>query len=157
MGYNYLWIWGVVSTGMNYYYIHENEIFFIDHLLGNIFPLIISIICFLMLLIIAFLFVWLFFNMKNGVIEIRSLKYIGISTIIIILSYAILIDISFNIYLSDSLSIYPGMYKYTNFWTNLGLGVGFILPFISGGFSIFGAYLIKRNSNRNYESPKKKD
>ncbi len=110
--------------------------------------------CSLILLAMVVNLLNMYSKFKNGLSAENSLKITGMITITMMVIYAIIMDVTYNIYLSDLFSMYEESlgisYSYTNFWTTLGIGGGFILPFISGGLSIVGSYVIRNYSRRDY-------
>ena len=154
MGYSYMWIWGLVSYGSSIpYYGSNSETIFVNTMFDSALPLIISVICFVILLSMAAKLANSYSDIKNEIIDEYHLKKIGIITIISMLIYVIIMDVSYNIYIYDMLSeLYPNYsHSYINFWTDYGIGFGFILPFISGGLAITGAYVIRYSSRRDYK------
>ena len=152
--YLYIWIWGLVTMSGTYGY-GGSETTFVNTTFDSALPLIISVICFVILLAMALKLARLYLDTKNGIIEERSLKNNGIITIISMLIYVIIMDVSYNIYIYDMISefAYPYIsYSYTSYWNTYGIGFGFILPFISGGLAIVGAYVIRSSSRRDYKS-----
>lgn len=151
--YTYYWIWGLVTAGLPYPY-NESETAFVNTAFNSPLPLVISIICSLYLLAMAVNLLKLYSKLKNGLPAEHSLKNTGIIIITMMVIYAIIMDVSYNIYLNDLISSseeYLGLsYSYTNFWTTLGVGFGFVLPFISGGLSIMGFYVIRYYSRRDH-------
>ena len=122
----YVWIWGlVVSRSPSGY---NNT--FVNTYLNNDFSLIMSVICFVILLIMAIQLLRLYSSINKGKIVDQSLIIIGIITIVTIIFYIISMDIRL----------------YTKFWTYSGIGFGVIAPFISAVIAIIGAVANKHYS-----------
>ena len=155
--YVYIWIWGLVVSGVSFPY-NYSDTSFVNTTMDSALPLIISVICSVILLAIALKLIKLYKDIKNGIIDERSLKNNGIKTIITMIIYIIIMDISYNIYLNEYMIEigYPYPYSYVNFWNATGIGFGLILPFISGGLAITGTYMIKyysRIDDRSVKTP----